>query len=81
MEPKLSFVVLAGGAVAVAARAEDEMGLMTLGTVVEHGAVGFTLAVDDGLGDLEMVIRDGIPEPEEVVGSIDSEDIVDSAHG
>jgi len=68
MEPELSFVVLAGGAVAVAARAEDEMGLMTPGTVVEHSAVGFALAVDDGLCDLEMIFGDGIPEPEEVLG-------------
>jgi hypothetical protein len=81
MEPELSFVVLAGGAVAVAARAEDEMALMTLGTVVEHGAVGFAFAVDDGLCHFEMIFGDGIPEPEEVWGSIDSEDIVDGAHG
>jgi len=52
MEPLMGLVVLAGGAVAVSAGAEVEVGLPTTLTLIEGGSQGLGSTVDDGADDL-----------------------------
>lgn len=56
LEPLLGFVVLAGGAVAIATRAKELLGLGATLTLVESNPTGFGPTGHDGVNDFAMVV-------------------------
>ena len=81
IKPALSFLVLAGGAVAISAGSESEVGFSASLALIEGRSEGGSSAVDHGADDLEVVVGDGVVEPVDVVLPIGAEDIVDGFHG
>ena len=79
-QPLLSFVVLAAGTVAVAARAGHAVKLTALLTSVNDGTVGFGSALADGVDNLFVLDGHGLPVAVEVLGAVGTEDVIDAAH-
>jgi len=80
MEPLMSLLVLTGGAVAVSAGAEEEMGFSTLLTLIEGGSKGLGSTVDDGTDDLEVIAGHGLCVAVDILWAVGSEDVVDGSH-
>jgi hypothetical protein len=81
MEPLMSLVILTGGAVAVSAGAEEEMGFAASVALIEGGPEGLSFAVDDGTDDLEVIGGHGVFESVHVLWTVASEDVIDGSHG
>jgi hypothetical protein len=81
MEPLVGFVILTGGAVAVSAGAEEEMGLPATLTLIEGGSEGLGSTVEDGVDDLDVIGGHGVFESVHVLWAVGSEDVIDGSHG
>ncbi len=78
--PHMSFVVLAGGAVAIAAGTEEEMDLTAALALIEGGSTSLSTTVDDGVDDFDVVVRHRILILPDILWSVGSKDIVDGCH-
>ena len=78
-QPLSGFVVLAAGTVAVAARAGHAVKLTALLTWVNDGTVGFGSALADGVDNLFVLDGHGLPVAIEILGAVDTEDVIDEA--
>jgi len=79
-EPLLGFMVLAVGAVPIAAGALDEMALVAGSAEVEGKAELTASAVGDGLDDFSVFVGDALAVALEVLGCELREDLFDGAH-
>lgn len=68
-------MVLAGGAMPVAAGTKDAMHLSTLLALIDCYSIALCAAVNDGVYDFMMVLRHGITIAFDILGAIGSENI------
>ncbi len=81
LQPLPGFMVLAIGAMPVATAAINDVALPALGALIDRSAVMTRTAVDDGIDDLTMLIRDGLAEPVGILGRIGRKDVFNRCHG
>jgi hypothetical protein len=79
--PHSGFMVLAGGAVTIAARSEDSMRTCAFIALVNHHAVMIRAAIDDGIDDFEVFIGYLITEAPDILGGMGMEDVFNCCHG
>lgn len=66
-QPLSCFVMLAGGAVAVATAFVEDMRFLAAVTVIDRDAGGWGVALDDGLHGFAMLKRDSVSETLEIL--------------
>jgi hypothetical protein len=81
LEPGLALVVLAGGAVAIAAALPCAVVLPASGAGVDDGAEFPRAAGGDGAQDLAVLARDGLAETRQVGGAVAAHDLGQGGHG
>ena len=74
-QPLPGLVVLAGGAMSVAAGTKDAMQLSTLLALIDCYSIALCAAVNDGVYDFMMVLGHGITIAFDILGTIGSENI------
>jgi hypothetical protein len=79
-EPLLSFTVLAGGAVAIAAGAKELSGLGAAFTLVERHPAGLGTTSDDGIDDFAMGLGHLCRVTLKILGAKGGKDFMDGGH-
>ena len=79
-EPLLGFVMLAIGAMPIAAGAIDKVVLGAALAVIEGDAELTAAAVNDGMDDFSVLVGDALGVPLKVFGSELREDLLDGGH-
>jgi hypothetical protein len=74
-------MILTSGAMAIAARAINQMGLAAFFTLVEDQTAGFGTTADDGPDDLAVYFRYSLIIALQVLGTKGSKDLIDGGHG
>ena len=80
LEPLLSFSVLAGRAMAIAARNEELLRLSTAIALIESDAAGLGATSHDGIDDFAMGAGHGRRVALKILGAKGGEDFMDGGH-
>ena len=74
-------MVLAIGAMAVAAAAIYHVVFTTIGALIDGSAVMIRAAIDDGVDDLTMFAGYGITKPLDILGGVSMKYVFNRCHG
>ena len=81
LQPFSGFMVLAIGAMPIAAAAIYHVLFTAFGTLIDGSAVIIRAAIDDGINDLSMFCGNGLSEPPDILWRIGLEDVFNRCHG
>lgn len=79
-QPLSGFMMLAIGAMTIAAAAVNYMVFAALGALIDRSAIMPRAAVDDGVDDLAMISRHAVAEALNILGAILAEYVFNRCH-